>query len=185
MIPALLRRWTAQARPLCTERLQLVAITPAMLNAESMGRAALEQELGVRVPPEWPPQLWETHVWLHIAAQFEAAPATLGWHRYIIAGGSEARLVGCIGGFPGPHGDVEIGYSVTDGEQRRGYGTEAAGALTAWLLERPEVRSVSAQAYATAPWSIKVMQRCGMQPVGAGDEPETVRYRRWRRGAER
>lgn len=180
MIGGLFRRWGLQATPLRTERMQLVAITPAMLNAETVGPRALERELGSAVPKDWPPEHWEPQVWAHILAQFRAQPETFGWHRYMVSREDRGEVVGCLGGFPCAHGDVELGYSVVDAQQRRGLGTEAVQALTAWLLRRPEVQSVSAQAFETVPGSIKVMQRCGMRPVGAGDQPGTVRYRRWR-----
>lgn len=182
MISALFRRWGLQAAPIRTARLRLVAITPEMLNAETTGKASLETLLQARAPDDWPPEHWESHVWAHILAQYRAQPATFGWHRYMLLDETPSRLVGCLGGFPCASGDVEIGYSVADSAQRRGYGSEAACALIEWLLRRPEVRSVSAQAFETAPGSIKIMQRCGMRCVGVGDQPETVRYRRWRPG---
>lgn len=180
MIPALLRRWGRQAQPIRTARLRLVTMSPEMLAAEAQGRVALGELLQACVPEDWPAEHWEPHVWAHILAQYKAAPGTFGWHRYMLTDERNSRLVGCLGGFPCPNGDVEIGYSVANCEQRRGYGSEAAAALMDWLLERPEVRSVSAQAFETAPGSIKIMQRCGMRCVGVGDQPGTIRYRRWR-----
>ncbi len=171
-----------QAVPLRTARLRLVAITPDMLNAETLDHAALGNLLQAQIPADWPAEHWEPAVWAHILAQYRAAPGTFGWHRYMVSEGKPGRLVGCLGGFPCADGDVEIGYSVADSAQRQGYGSEAACALMTWLLCRPEVRSVSAQAFETAPGSIKIMQRCGMSSVGAGDHPGTVRYRRWREG---
>ena len=180
MISAIFRRWGAQAIPIRTARLRLVAITPEMLSAETLGRGALGGLLHAAVPADWPAEHWESHVWAHILAQYRAQPGTFGWHRYIVTEDRPNQLIGCVGGFPCANGDVEIGYSVADSAQRQGYGCEAAGALMTWLLRRSEVRSVSAQAFETAPASIKIMQRCGMSCVGAGDHPGTVRYRRWR-----
>lgn len=180
MISALFRRWGLQAVPLRTARLRLVAITPEMLAAETTGRAALGALLDAEVPRDWPPEEWEAHVWAHILALYRASPSSFGWHRYMVTDEKPAQLVGCLGGFPCADGDVEIGYSVTNGRQRQGFGSEAAAALTHWLLQRPEVRSVSAQAFETATASIRIMQHCGMQGVGAGDHAGTVRYRRWR-----
>lgn len=184
MISALFRRWGLRCVPIRTPRLQLVGITPEMLGAEGAGGAAVGDLLGAQAPADWPPEHWDSHVWAHILAQYRASPATFGWHRYMVTGERPARVIGCLGGFPGPHGDAELGYSVVMSAQRQGFGSEAAGALLAWLLRRPEVRSVSAQAFETAPGSIKIMQRCGMQCVGSGDQPGTVRYRRWRNGTE-
>ncbi len=184
MISALFRRWSLQTPAIRTARLKLIAITPDMLAAEASGAKALRDILDVEVGVDWPPEHWESHVWAHILAQYRASPGTFGWHRYMVAESEPARLVGCLGGFPCADGDVELGYSVAESAQRQGFGSEAAGALTRWFLERPEVRSVSAQAFETAPASIRIMQHCGMRCVGEGDQPGTTRYRRWRSSSE-
>ena len=181
MISALLRRLGRQAETLESARLRLVTITPEMLEAEALPAAQeLADVLQAELPAGWPPALWETAVWLHIAAQLQAQPETVGWHRYMVSVERPPRLIGCLGGFPCGRGDVELGYSVASDEQGKGFASEAAETLTAWLLRRPEVRSVSAQAFETSTASVRVMQRCGMVCVGAGDQPGTVRYRRWR-----
>jgi RimJ/RimL family protein N-acetyltransferase len=96
----------------------------------------------------------------------------------LLADGGQRVLIGAVGGFPKPEGDVEIGYSTLSSFQRKGYGTEAARALVSWLLTQKDVQSVSAQTYLSLPESIKVMERCGMTYVGRGDDEGTVRYRR-------
>ncbi|WP_216845365.1 GNAT family N-acetyltransferase [Granulicella sp. S156] len=167
-------------------RLRLVPITPAMLAAEEAHDpefCVLGRLLAARVTQEWPPVHWEPHVFRFILRQFEERPDTVGWHRYVLlcdARGNGKTLIGCVGGFPRPEGDVEIGYSTLPEFQRRGYATAFASALVTWLLKQKGVVSVNAQTYARVPESVKVMERCGMVFAGAGDEPETVRYRRLR-----
>jgi [ribosomal protein S5]-alanine N-acetyltransferase len=176
----LLRRVRRGVEPILTRRLQLVAMTSALLNAEAHDDWHLREALRARLAPDWPPEHWEPPVRAHILAQLTTQPETVGWHRYMLLVESKPVLVGCVGAFPCAAGDVELGYSVATSFQRRGYATEAAGGLIAWLLQQPSVHSVSAQAYETSPASVTVMQRCGMRLVGAGDEAGTVRYRRWR-----
>ncbi len=183
MIAALRRRMNLSSpavAPIRTERLRLVTITPAMLEAEAAGGVTLATALEAEVPADWPPEHWAPDVWAHIGVQFAAQPETLGWHRYIVREQRPVALLGCLGGFPCAAGDVELGYSVVNSAQRQGYGSEAAAALIHWLLRRPEVHSVSAQAFETPRGSVRVMQRCGMRFVGAGDQAGTVRYRSWR-----
>jgi RimJ/RimL family protein N-acetyltransferase len=168
-------------RDLRTERLRLVAITPAMLKADEAANGSLARLLRARVTEEWPPEHWEPHVYHFILKQFADEPQTMGWHRYVVLAEDRGRrrtLIGAVGGFPKPEGEVEIGYSTVPNYQRKGYGTEAARALVEWLLKRKDVRSVCAQTYPRLPESIKVMERCGMSFVGDGDEAGTVRYRR-------
>lgn len=178
----LLRRLAASSKgcALQTSRLELVPITSQLLEAESEGPAALNKALGAAVPADWPPELWEPSVYTHIALQLVSHPETAGWHRYILLRGEPRRLVGSVGAFPRAVGEVELGYSVVASAQRQGIATEAVGAHLHWLLQQPAVRSVCAQAYLARPQSIRVMERCGMLPAGVGDEPDTVRYRRFR-----
>jgi ribosomal-protein-alanine N-acetyltransferase len=167
-----------------TARLRLVAITPAMMAAETRADGSLAKLLKVRMTGEWPPEHWERHVFEIITEQLVEEPGTAGWHRYVVLpdargwGRASGTLIGCVGGFPRPEGEVEIGYSTLPEFQRRGYGTEAAVALVEWLLAQEGVRSVSAQTYPRLPESIKVMERCGMSFAGPGDEDGAVKYRR-------
>jgi RimJ/RimL family protein N-acetyltransferase len=165
-------------------RLRLVAISPEMLAAEhSADYVKLGKLLRARITREWPPQHWEPHVFAMILKQYENTPESFGWHRYVLLRdrfGAGRRLVGAVGGFAKYGGDVEIGYSTLPEFQRRGFATAFAGELVGWLLSLDGVRSVSAQTYPSMTESIKVMERCGMSHVGAGDDAGTVRYRRVR-----
>ena len=164
-----------------TARLRLVAITPAMLKAEEAGDGSFAKILGAEVTAEWPPEHWEPHVYHFIQKQYEDEPRTRGWHRYVLLPkGRGWVLIGAVGAFPKLEGDAEIGYSTVPSYQRQGYGTEAARALVEWLLTQKDVKSVSAQTYPSLPESIKVMERCGMTYVGAGEDEGTVRYLRRR-----
>jgi RimJ/RimL family protein N-acetyltransferase len=182
--------WQGRAEPslvrvpdLSVGRLRLVAIAPEMLAAEHACDAPeLTRLLRAHLTHEWPPAEWEPHVYTMIAKQYEEWPESFGWHRYVLLtdGLGRRTLVGAVGGFPKPNGDVEIGYSTLPAYQRKGYGTAFAGKLVDWLLTREAVQSVSAQTYPRLAESIKVMERCGMTFVGEGDDPGTVRYRRMR-----
>jgi ribosomal-protein-alanine N-acetyltransferase len=166
-----------------TERLGMVAITVAMLDCERRKDASLAGQLGAKVTGEWPPEHWEPHVLDFIQKQIEDDVRMAGWNRYVLLKGrfwEEPTLIGCVGGFVKPKGDVEIGYSTLPEFQRRGYGTEAARALVEMLFTDEQVLSVSAQTFPSLPESIKVMERCGLRFVGDGDDPGTVRYRRMR-----
>jgi ribosomal-protein-alanine N-acetyltransferase len=164
-----------------TERLRLVSITPAMLKAEEAADGSLEKILGAELTAEWPPEHWEPHVYHFIVKQYEDEPRTRGWHRYVLLPKGRAWvLIGAVGAFPKLEGDAEIGYSTVPSFQRKGYATEAARALVKWLLTQKDVKSVSAQTYPSLPESIKVMERCGMTYVGAGEDEGTVRYLRLR-----
>lgn len=175
------RRKDRPPSDLKTARLRLVAVTPEMLDAESKDIGLLASMLRAEAPGEWPPADWEPYLLATIRAQLAMSPASIGWHRYsLLVQGHNQTLIGCLGAFPKLGGEVELGYSTLPSFQRKGFGSEAAGALVSWLLRQPHVRRVSAQSFVSRPESIKVMQRCGMIFAGAGDEPGTVRYLRER-----
>jgi ribosomal-protein-alanine N-acetyltransferase len=164
--------------------LRMVAITPEMLLADrDRDHAKLSELLGARITSEWPPAEWEPHVYDFILKQYEDQPQTEGWHRYVILSdvlGKNRTLVGAMGAHPKPEGEVEIGYSTLPTFQRRGFATAGAKAFTKWLLQQEGVSAVCACTYPRLSESIKIMERCGMNYVGAGDEAGTVMYRRER-----
>jgi ribosomal-protein-alanine N-acetyltransferase len=184
LIGTLQRRASHGVAELRCGRLRLVAITPEMLVAEKdADYGELAALLGAKLTSEWPPEHWEPHVFAIILKQYDDSPQTFGWHRYVLLCdrfGMGRTLVGAVGGFLKYGGDVEIGYSTLPEFQRRGYATAFANELVGWLLSLDGVQSVSAQTFTTLPESVKVMERCGMSFVGAGDDPDTVRYRRMR-----
>ena len=165
-----------------TGPLRLVPIRPEMLIAEhNSDGVELGRLLGAKLTYQWPPVEWDPHVYRIIQKQYEEWPESYGWHRYVLLErgiGKQNMLVGAVGGFPRPYGDVEIAYSTVSEFQRRGYATAFATKLVEFLLEQDGVMSVSAQAYPLVQESIKVMGRCGMSFVGEGNEQGTVRYRR-------
>ena len=168
---------------LTTGRLRMVAITVPMLDAERRADGSFGSLIGAKVTGEWPPEHWEPHVLDFIQKQIEDDVRTAGWNRYVLLEGrfwEEKTLIGAVGGFAKPRGEVEIGYSTLPEFQRRGYATEAARALVAMLFADEKVRSVCAQTFPSLPESIKVMERCGLMFVGDGDDPGTVRYRKIR-----
>lgn len=165
--------------------LRLVAITAEMLRAdEARAWQRLEEMLRARVTAEWPPAEWEPHVYQFILKQQETLPETVGYHRYVVLCdglGMVRTLVGAVGAHPKGDGVVEIGYSTLPQYQRRGIATAAARAMVEWLLKQEDVSTVVACTFPRMGESIKVMERCGMQYAGDGDEPGTVMYRKSRR----
>ena len=169
------------ASPIETPRLLLVTLTPAMVRADKQNRLAAAA--GLIVPPEWPPEHWDASAleWLlNTMAQYPEAP---GWCRLVALKSPGTPIVigtcGCVGP-PEATDDVEIGYSILPAFQRRGYATEAAGALVEWIFAFAHVRSVNAQTFPHLEGSLGVMRRLGFVEAGAGAEPGAVRYRRIR-----
>ncbi len=168
-----------------TERLQLVAVTLELARAELADAQRLAKLLGAHVPPSWPPPLNDERTQRWTVDALAAHPEQAGWfawyflHRHASSGEhAELRLIGC-GGFTGPptpDGTVEIGYAIVPECHRFGFAPEAVRALVAWAWTHREVQRVRAQTLPALRPSIRVLEKCGFQSVGAGSEEGAIAY---------
>ena len=118
--------------------------------------------------------------WLEQIAQPEVGIWTLGFT--IIDRRSNEVIGGCgCKGPPDGDGMVEIAYGIAPAQQRRGYATEAAAALTDWAFRSPEVRVVRAHTLFGNVGSIAVLRNCGFHLVGEVVDPDDGPVYRWER----
>jgi [ribosomal protein S5]-alanine N-acetyltransferase len=170
-----------------TERLELIAATPYLCEAEARGAEALGQALAVRVPPSWPPPVFEPNDVERIRRQLELDPGNQAWTlHYIIlrTPGADAlrELVGVAGyaGPPSADGAVEVGYAIAVEHQRQGYATEAVRALVTEAFQDPEIVVVRAMTYQSLEPSIGVLRKSGFLPVDRNPATGLLRYERRR-----
>ena len=113
-MPAVARLFGVNPLTVRTERLLLVAATPAGERAAHSGRAALG----------W--TLWQ---WLlRDDEQASADPLLVGY------GGFKGRPAS---------GECEVGYSVIESHHRRGLATEGTRALVEWAFESPPMSRIA------------------------------------------
>lgn len=163
-----------------TERLQLVATTLELARAELADPRRLEKLLLAHVPPSWPPPLNDESTLRWTIDALAKHPDAVGWFAwyFLHREHKELRLIG-QGGFTGPpasDGTVEVGYSIVPESHRFGFAPEAVRALCAWAFGHPAVTRVVAHTLPTLLPSIRVLEKCGFTPDGAGAEPGTVRF---------
>jgi len=167
-----------------TERLDLVAATPELLQAERMGPVHLEKKLAAHVPPSWPPPLNDEQSLRWTVEQLGKDPGAVGWFAwyFLHREHKELRAIG-VGGFRGrPAGDgtVEIGYSIVPESHRFGFAPEAVQALVDWAFSHPEVKRVTAQTLPELKPSIRVLEKCGFRFTGKGTEEGAIGFERVR-----
>ena len=172
-----------------TPRLRLIPATLRELEAELEGPAALARVTGVRVPADWPPELFDRGPLLFVTERLRAHPDEAGWwlHYFVLRDeGTSGIAIGC-GGYKGPprDGAVEIGYSVLAGYRRRGLAAEATEGLVGAAFRDPRVERVVAETLPELVSSIGVLERCGFRFVGEGSEEGVIRYERPRSGSPR
>jgi RimJ/RimL family protein N-acetyltransferase len=174
-----------------TERLEIVPATPELTRAALDGPRALEDRLGVPVPPTWPPEYLDPPSLRFTLDRLAAGPDQEGWwlHFVLLKGAAGGRTVIGSAGYKGPpsaDGTVEVGYGIVSDQRRRGYGTEAVRALLAHAFALPAVHRVIAETLPELAPSIGVLLKCSFRPVGDGSEPGVIRFEltrpEWARG---
>ena len=164
-----------------THRFLIVPATAALVALEIDSPEALGRELRADVPPNWPPeQVRDALPWfLKRLTSDPTLVGWLGWYGLLSRPGDLPLLAGSIGFFgPPEEGAVEVGYSTLPQFQGRGYATEMVTGLVAWALSQPDVRSVVAEVDAENAASLRVLEKAGFEPAGAGREAGLLRLAR-------
>lgn len=166
---------------LTTNRLELVAGTVELAEAETSNLTSFALLLEVPTPPAWPPPLNDEHSQKYFLDSLRSSgPEDAGWNLWFCILREPRALVG-VAGFKGTPkaGVAEIGYSMLETHQRKGYCTEAVAALIDWAFAHREVQAVIAHTLPELMPSIRVMEKCGLVFAGEGpieDGVRTVRY---------
>jgi RimJ/RimL family protein N-acetyltransferase len=166
---------------LLTTRLELVAATVELAKAEIYDLPALARLLDVPLPTIWPPPLNDEHSQQSFLASLQkAGPKHDGWHLWFCIRREPRCLLGNVGfkGIP-RNGQAEIGYSMLEAHQKKGYCTEAVRALLDWAFQTPTVKSVIAHTLPGLAPSIRVLEKCGFVFTGDGpveDDLQTIGY---------
>ena len=162
-------------------RMHLIPATLELLQAELQSPAALSAFIGAYVPANWPPPLYDEPAIRWTITQLSKPNADGRWYSHYFVAQSQTSapdVVVGVGGYvggPSPTGVVEIGYSILPAYQRKGYATEAAGALTRNAFTKG-VKVVAAHTLENDPASGGVLLKNGFQLVGPGTEAGTSRY---------
>lgn len=176
------RRNEMSALRLETARLILVSATLPMLRVELSRPEEFARLLGAEIAAPWPPPLNDEQSNQWMIRYLEENQDAGGWalFYYLLRAGPNGRLVvignGGFKGRPTPDGTVEIGYSIVEAYQRKGLATEAARALVAHSFRDPTVTRVTAETLPHLVPSIRVLVKAGFVLIGAGSEPDTIRF---------
>ncbi|HEY8258669.1 MAG TPA: GNAT family N-acetyltransferase [Gemmatimonadales bacterium] len=170
---------------LTTDRLELVPATLELCLAELGGRDEVARLLDARIPPSWPPPVFEPDDLERLRRSLEANPETGGWtlHYVLLREQHGSRALVGVAGYAGPpstEGTIEIGYAIAEEHQRHGYATEAVEALVVHAFADTRVDLVAATTYATLTPSIGVLIKAGFSHVDSDPETGLVRFERRR-----
>lgn len=168
-----------------TARLQLIAATKDLVRAEIEDRAAFSSSLQAEVLADWPPDFNDIHTQTFTLEKLASNPDQVGWWMWYFtlessSSDAERVLIG-NGGFKGPPtaDGVEVGYSILQPFQNRGYASEATAALVDWAFQQ-QVSYVTAETLPELGASIRVLEKNGFSYVGPGSEEGVILYRKER-----
>lgn len=165
-------------------RVQLIAATLDLLDAEEVSGEELARLLNVHCPPSWPPMFNgpETRQWARDSLYEQ--PGARGWYSwYIVVDLHQGPTLAGIGGYKGPpdgEGKVEIGYSVVPELQRRGIASAAVELLCRRAFDAG-IHFVVADTLPELVPSQHVLKRAGfdrLEVIEDRDEGKIWRYRR-------
>lgn len=163
-----------------TARLDLVPASPERIAAALDGSAELAEALDAEIPAGWPPEHVDAAALTHTLEKIHEDPsAAVWWMHFFVLGDASSRVLIGAGGYAGPpdaRGVVEIGYSIVDAYQRRGYAVEAAQGLVRAAFEDPRVTRVIAETLPELAGSIAVLRRCGFVAIDGASEAGVVRF---------
>ena len=164
---------------IASERLELVALGADFLAASLNGdRAAAERTLGAAIDGEWFDHGWLLELRLK---QLQANPELEIWLLRAIVERESRTMVGHIGFHtaPGPEylreiapAGVEMGYTIYTSFRRRGYASEACGALMRWANQRQGVTDFVVSISPTNLASQRIAQHFGFAIVTAVEDEE-------------
>jgi RimJ/RimL family protein N-acetyltransferase len=159
-------------------RLNLIAATPELVEKDIESPALLSEALGVSIPESWPPDLYGPSA-MQFALDQLGDQSEAGWSFWYLGTVEKpSQLVGICGfkGRPDESGSVEIGYSILNRFQRRGFATEAVVRLVGWAFSHHNINEVSAETLPHLTQSIRVLEKCGFRRAGAGSESGVIRF---------
>lgn len=168
-------------REIHTARLNLIAVTTAMLQAELHDREYWCNMLNCDVTPDWPPEYWDETAMRYTIDHMLKTEDAIGWGPwYVLRRSDNSRnlLIGTAGlkGHPSPDGTIEIGYGIVPSCRGQGYATEASRGVIEWACRAANVSRIIAETYPHLQPSIRVMEKLGMKLLGDGSEPGVIRY---------
>lgn len=164
-----------------TERLKLIPGTAEMLRAEINDHVELARLLSALVPNNWPPETTVDALPFFLDC-VESSPGQDGWFGWYALstktnGNDPANLIGG-GGFMGPpkNGTVQLGYSVIDQHQRKGYAPELVGGLIRWAFKHSGCVGAIAETEWSNPASARVLEKNGFVSAGPASTPGGTRF---------
>ncbi|HWQ63764.1 MAG TPA: GNAT family N-acetyltransferase [Methanospirillum sp.] len=165
---------------LYTKRLELIPITVELCNADLASPDVLAIHLNCRIPDSWPPALLTPETLGEFIDLLTAESGSRLYAYYWVKTGDtpdDRVLIGSGGFLQDSEGAFELGYSVLEDFQQKGYATEAVNEMIKWARNKPDVVCFKACTFPSLIGSIRVLEKSGFVRDGIGSEEGSIAYR--------
>jgi GNAT superfamily N-acetyltransferase len=156
-----------------SERLTLLAFSPAQLKAYLHHPAILSEELGIRLLGSTNSPDVARAIGLKLEKMKPVLEDEQAWITYwLIIPHVNPAGAGLIGfkGIPNEHGEVVIGYGIDPDYQNKGYMTDAVRLLAGWAFRDNHCKVIIAEILKSNHASIRVQQKAGARLVNQNDK---------------
>ncbi|MEZ4834085.1 MAG: GNAT family N-acetyltransferase [Caldilineaceae bacterium] len=162
-----------------TQRLRLVSMTPAFLEASLTGRSAdASTLLGADICPDWFDEQWLMRLRLD---DLRGDPSLQPWLLRAVILGETNTMIGHIGFHTAPDpaylrdfapGGIEIGYTIFATYRAQGYATEACRGLMDWAHTQHHLNRFILSISPENTPSLRIAHRLGFIRIGEHVDPE-------------
>jgi [ribosomal protein S5]-alanine N-acetyltransferase len=159
--------------PICSPRLSLIPMTPALLEASlAEDRALAEEILGLRVHADWYDEGWLMRLRLD---DLRKDPAYQPWSVRAIVHNADGLMIGHTGFHTLPDPDylrgilpasVEMGYTIFPDFRGQGYATEACQAMMDWAYRSHQIRRFVLSIAPDNEASLRIAHKLGFIRIG-------------------
>lgn len=154
-----------------SDRLIFIPFTLDIATSILEGNLDVLEVLGLKTDKNWPDD--ETIETLpKIIKNLELVMQPTGFESWMIVKQDNMFVIGDAGfkGKPNANGEVDIGYSIIEKEQKRGYGFETAKKLADWAFSQEEVNFITASCSINNIASARILEKLGMQEISRDKE---------------
>lgn len=171
-----------------TQRLKLVLHSPSHLRALIKEPELYASAMGAEPASGLREFITGKEVSVEWLAQLETAAEPDPWtHGFAVIHSADRKVIGMAGykGPPDSTGMVEISYGIVPEYEGRGFATEAAEALMAYVQRDPRVRLLRAHTLPEANASTRVLTKCGFRKISEEIDPTDGKVWRWEKASDK
>lgn len=154
-----------------SDRLIFIPFTLDIATSVLEGNLDVLENFGLKLDKNWP-DAESIETLPKIIKNLKIVSEPTGFESWMIVKKENMIVIGDAGfkGKPNTAGEVDIGYSIIDQEQKRGYGLESGKTLADWAFSQREVNFITASCFINNVGSARILEKIGMQEISSDNE---------------